>query len=271
MEHHIELKIKKNTLKPEWEKMAQSVDANEFDNVEFQCTSKDKKNSSTFWYINGVTIGRAKPDPKRIVSGNSLIIKNVTKADVKVIQCNVTNNYGYVFTNAYLNINSMPEIYPKDTQSAVEGANAIFQWKIIGHPKPEVYWMRGNVIISEDQRFRVTPDGNLKIYNVSQDDAGLYTCSAANSAGNMSASGSLVVLSPSIAVNKQDHVYQNSNSKDAEANRHQIKQSDTRTKISQSKVTSSIFNKSPNLEIRIMNLLSMSFFAILFNIFCNHF
>ena len=29
---------------------------------------------------------------------------NVTLTDSKVIQCNVTNNIGYVFTNAYMNV-----------------------------------------------------------------------------------------------------------------------------------------------------------------------
>ena len=29
---------------------------------------------------------------------------NVTKKDATVIQCNATNDYGYIYTNAYLNV-----------------------------------------------------------------------------------------------------------------------------------------------------------------------
>jgi neuronal cell adhesion protein len=41
-----------------------------------------------------------------IVEKNKITFFNVTKLDAQVIQCNATNKWGYIFTNAYMNIQS---------------------------------------------------------------------------------------------------------------------------------------------------------------------
>lgn len=43
-------------------------------------------------------------DPRRLATENMLTFTNMTTKDAQVIQCNVTNKYGYNFTNAYLNV-----------------------------------------------------------------------------------------------------------------------------------------------------------------------
>ena len=43
-------------------------------------------------------------DPDRVLEGNTLTFYNVTLDDRMVIQCNATNEHGYIFANAYLNV-----------------------------------------------------------------------------------------------------------------------------------------------------------------------
>ena len=43
-------------------------------------------------------------DPRRISTETTLTFTNMSTKDAMVIQCNVTNKYGYNFTNAYLNV-----------------------------------------------------------------------------------------------------------------------------------------------------------------------
>ena len=47
-----------------------------------------------------------KPDPRRSISpdGTRLFIRNVTRNDVQVFQCNASNIHGYAFKNAILNV-----------------------------------------------------------------------------------------------------------------------------------------------------------------------
>ncbi|CAD5112695.1 DgyrCDS1917 [Dimorphilus gyrociliatus] len=130
-EHHIELTVKSERLRPEWDKMPLSVDANEQDNVEFRCSPKDKDNAHTSWFINGESISKLDLDPSWVVNKYSLIISNVTAEDIQVIQCNISSHHGYIFANAYLNVNIKPRIQVKALQDVVEGATAVLAWKII--------------------------------------------------------------------------------------------------------------------------------------------
>ena len=51
-----------------------------------------------------IPTGSSDKNSNRSVETNLLTFYNVKKMDSKVIQCNVTNKYGYAFTNAYLNV-----------------------------------------------------------------------------------------------------------------------------------------------------------------------
>ena len=51
-----------------------------------------------------VVLSELMPDRRRTVASTYLRIVNVTRVDSQVLQCNASNNYGYVFANAYLNV-----------------------------------------------------------------------------------------------------------------------------------------------------------------------
>lgn len=49
-------------------------------------------------------IAEVEADPRRIVEKHKITWFNVTKKDATVVQCNATNDHGYIYTNAYLNV-----------------------------------------------------------------------------------------------------------------------------------------------------------------------
>ena len=59
------------------------------------------------------TFTEVEADPRRIVEKYRIIWNNVTKNDATVIQCNATNDHGYIFKNAYLNVLSELTLLPE--------------------------------------------------------------------------------------------------------------------------------------------------------------
>ena len=51
-------------------------------------------------------------NPDVMVTEHELIFHNVNTMDSKVIQCNVTNKHGYIFSNAYLNVTGESVVFP---------------------------------------------------------------------------------------------------------------------------------------------------------------
>lgn len=46
----------------------------------------------------------ATPEPNRQVSGDMLTLRSVTTANTAVYQCNASNQFGYLFANALVNV-----------------------------------------------------------------------------------------------------------------------------------------------------------------------
>lgn len=63
-------------------------------------------------------------------------------------------------------------------------SNVILPCKAIGRPRPEIYWMDSNGIITgDDPRFKILPSGELLISNLKWADMGAYKCVARNTVG----------------------------------------------------------------------------------------
>lgn len=80
-----------------------------------------------------------------------------------------------------------------------EGNRLVFQCQLVGHPKPEVNWYRGETQLTENDRTtiavkEVAPTKyqvNLEIDDVVETDGGLYKVQARNKLGEVSATISL--------------------------------------------------------------------------------
>ncbi|XP_035380264.1 palladin isoform X3 [Electrophorus electricus] len=79
-----------------------------------------------------------------------------------------------------------------------EGMPVTFSCKVIGEPKPKVYWFKdGKQISKQSEHYRTSrdPDGTCSLHTAaaSLDDDGNYTIMASNPAGRMSCTGRMMV------------------------------------------------------------------------------
>lgn len=180
---------------PYWVEKPVSLDVSENETAVYKCSGEGIPTPDILWYINGVLTTNMTVSKKVNVTKTRLIISNVTIKDSFVIQCNITNKYGYNFTNAYLNVLIEPPIIvvePEVGQKAAECQTIQIKCDVKGSPKPFVYWTKGTEQLTGG-RFEVQPNGNLKITDLSLVDAGTYTCTAKNMYGVAEASGFLIV------------------------------------------------------------------------------
>ncbi|VDI39234.1 Hypothetical predicted protein [Mytilus galloprovincialis] len=111
-EHIIpKLRIEEHIADPHWsmERKPESVTAKNGDSVTFYCNATGLPILDIEWFINGETLKVSKhPVLKlgkiRIPYPNRAVISNVNVMDRMVLQCNVSNSYGYIFADFYLNV-----------------------------------------------------------------------------------------------------------------------------------------------------------------------
>ncbi|XP_060533419.1 neural/ectodermal development factor IMP-L2 [Cylas formicarius] len=66
----------------------------------------------------------------------------------------------------------------------VIGSDVILPCKSVGNPKPNLMWIDPNSkIITDNEKFMVHPDGELRIRSISWNDMGVYNCIVQNSVG----------------------------------------------------------------------------------------
>ena len=81
---------------------------------------------------------------------------------------------------------------------AVVGSDIILPCEAKGNPKPDIFWLKGNLDVSVfGQRFQVLPNGYLKIIAVQEVDEDVYTCVANNVISRRSQPAYLLVTSKS--------------------------------------------------------------------------
>ena len=92
--------------------------------------------------------------------------------DSAVFQCNISNQHGFQFVNAYVNVwNTPPAVVqsPPEETTVAEGQKAVIPCKTVGAPTPRVYWtLDGSAIASDGIEHGfvkrvVLPDGSLEI------------------------------------------------------------------------------------------------------------
>lgn len=60
-------------------------------------------------------------------------------------------------------------------------------------PTPTIVWTRGSEELGNDGHYTIMDNGDLMISGVSDADGGEYTCTATNSQGVSSSTGSLII------------------------------------------------------------------------------
>uniref|UniRef100_A0A914DSE4 Alpha-1,3-mannosyl-glycoprotein 2-beta-N-acetylglucosaminyltransferase n=1 Tax=Acrobeloides nanus TaxID=290746 RepID=A0A914DSE4_9BILA len=137
-------------------------------------------------------------------SGNELAYSElrflkITRQDEAEYQCIVKNSYGTAYSDrARLLVRKLPEFLdvPHDIVT-VAGRNIGFPCRATGIPQPIISWEKDSsktFPAAIERRMHIMQDDHsLYILNVSKADAGVYTCSAANDAGEVGVSARLEV------------------------------------------------------------------------------
>ncbi|KAM7063025.1 leucine-rich repeats and immunoglobulin-like domains protein 1 isoform 2-T2 [Molossus nigricans] len=142
-----------------------------------------------------------------------LHLRHVTFGHEGRYQCVITNHFGSTYSHkARLTVNVLPSFTKTPHDIAIRtGTMARLECAATGHPNPQIAWQKDggtDFPAARERRMHVMPDDDVFfITDVKLGDMGVYSCTAQNSAGSVSANATLTVLeTPSLAVPLEDRV-----------------------------------------------------------------
>uniref|UniRef100_A0A5F9CV15 Leucine rich repeats and immunoglobulin like domains 1 n=1 Tax=Oryctolagus cuniculus TaxID=9986 RepID=A0A5F9CV15_RABIT len=142
-----------------------------------------------------------------------LHLRHVTFGHEGRYQCVITNHFGSTYSHkARLTVNVLPSFTKMPYDIAIRtGTMARLECAATGHPNPQIAWQKDggtDFPAARERRMHVMPDDDVFfITDVKIDDMGVYSCTAQNLAGSISANATLTVLeTPSLAVPLEDRV-----------------------------------------------------------------
>ncbi|XP_023609805.1 leucine-rich repeats and immunoglobulin-like domains protein 1 [Myotis lucifugus] len=142
-----------------------------------------------------------------------LHLRRVTFGHEGRYQCIITNHFGSTYSHkARLTVNVLPSFTKMPHDIAIRtGTMARLECAATGHPNPQIAWQKDggtDFPAARERRMHVMPDDDVFfITDVKLDDMGVYSCTAQNLAGSISANATLTVLeTPSLAVPLEDRV-----------------------------------------------------------------
>ncbi|KAM9788999.1 roundabout homolog 4 [Neosynchiropus ocellatus] len=147
---------------------------------------------NVMWKKDGLPIKTS--DFHYTMVGWKLVISPAQKNHSGVYVCVASNTVGVRESRAArLSVLAKPVLVLKPEDATVKvGESAQFYCQAKGDPRPAVVWSREQGPLPNG-RYLVDPDQTLQIHYVTPQDAGKYTCTAANDVGVVSASGQLTV------------------------------------------------------------------------------
>uniref|UniRef100_A0A8C8BZ01 Ig-like domain-containing protein n=1 Tax=Oncorhynchus tshawytscha TaxID=74940 RepID=A0A8C8BZ01_ONCTS len=115
-------------------------------------------------------------------------------------QCVISNHFGSSYsTKAKLTVNMLPSFTKMPMDLSIRaGATARLECAAVGHPSPQIAWQKDggtDFPAARERRMHVMPEDDVFfIVDVKTEDIGLYSCTAQNTAGAISANATLTVL-----------------------------------------------------------------------------
>lgn len=139
------------------------------------------------WLVNGLPIEDAPKDPSRSVEGDTLIFSEVQTGSSAVYQCNASNQYGYLLSNAFVNVLAEPPrvlTLPNIVYQVIMNKPALLECVTFGSPVPTITWFKDSrSSMLEGNAYVFHENGTLEIHMSHPSNSGKYTCVARNSLG----------------------------------------------------------------------------------------
>ncbi|MEQ2209688.1 Leucine-rich repeats and immunoglobulin-like domains protein 1, partial [Xenoophorus captivus] len=132
-----------------------------------------------------------------------LHLRHATFAHEGRYQCIITNHFGSTYSNkAQVVVNVLPSFLKTPRDSTIRtGHTARLECAAEGHPAPQIAWQKDggtDFPAARERRMHVMPDDDVFfIMDVKPEDMGMYSCTAKNTAGTVSANATLTVLGKS--------------------------------------------------------------------------
>ncbi|XP_050970521.1 neogenin 1a isoform X3 [Labeo rohita] len=146
----------------------------------------------------------------------ALVISNATEADAGLYRC-VIENAGPTKTSEEAEIQILPESEEERTLefllepqpvSKVVGESVLLPCVVTGYPTAYVTWMHKDQLIEYSKsRFEVLGGGSLRIFNLTEEDAGVYSCMADNGNGSVEAQTELTLKASPQFLKKPASIY----------------------------------------------------------------
>ncbi|XP_026556239.1 leucine-rich repeats and immunoglobulin-like domains protein 3 isoform X2 [Pseudonaja textilis] len=129
-----------------------------------------------------------------------LRLHNVEFSNEGKYQCVISNHFGSSYSvKAKLTVNMFPLFTKMPMDLTIRtGATARLECAAVGHPMPQIAWQKDggtDFPAARKRRMHVMPEDDVFfIVDVKIEDTGLYSCTAKNTAGSISANATLTVL-----------------------------------------------------------------------------
>ncbi|XP_012862831.2 hemicentin-2 [Echinops telfairi] len=114
----------------------------------------------------------------------SLEVSDVIPADGGQYQCMASNVNGVARASVWLLVREAPQVsIHTRSQGFSQGGEVRVSCSASGNPAPHISWSREGRVLREDSRVLVDAQGTLIIQGAAPEDAGNYSCQAANKVG----------------------------------------------------------------------------------------
>ncbi|XP_060770508.1 neogenin isoform X5 [Neoarius graeffei] len=167
----------------------------------------------THWQRNGQAV---ETDTRLLkLPHTALVISNASQADAGVYRCIIEGlGPAKMSQDAQLELLSdsaverMEVLMGPSAVSKPVGDTVLLPCVVKGFPLPVIRWTRNSQVIDEsDERFAVIGGGSLQIVNVTEDDAGTYSCQADNGNETIGTQAELNVQVPPRFLKKPSNMY----------------------------------------------------------------
>ncbi|XP_047675607.1 neuronal cell adhesion molecule a isoform X9 [Tachysurus fulvidraco] len=172
---------------PYWISSPRNLVLAPLENGMMTCRARGDPKPTVTWFMNGVPIENSPADPSRKVEDDIITFTEVQTGSSAVYQCNVSNEYGYLLANAFVNVLAEPPrvLTPNNkVYQVIMNKPALLDCASFGSPIPRVSWFkdsRSSVLVGDPYVFH--ENGTLEVPVAQTLNSGKYTCAATNSLG----------------------------------------------------------------------------------------
>uniref|UniRef100_A0A8C8JQ74 Neuronal cell adhesion molecule-like n=1 Tax=Oncorhynchus tshawytscha TaxID=74940 RepID=A0A8C8JQ74_ONCTS len=151
------------------------------------CRASGTPKPTITWAMNGIPIESEYSDPSRKVEGDTIIFEEVQTGSSAVYQCHASNEYGYLLSNAFVNVLSeTPRVLTPANKvyQVIRNSRALLDCSSFGSPIPKITWFKDSRSSTLDgDPYVLHENGTLEIHVAQALNSGKYTCVARNSLG----------------------------------------------------------------------------------------